>query len=87
LFRAKIRIDLLYNFCRSEKNNAPFKKGEDNLEISQEEQDTNNLFLAPCVLETITILSEALPDAMDSERDIRGDNVNWLTECMAYIMK
>jgi hypothetical protein len=50
-------------------------------------QDTNNLFRVPRVLETIKILSEALPDAMDSEIVIRCDNANWFTQCIASMMK
>jgi hypothetical protein len=63
------------------------KISEDNLDISEEKQDTYNLFHVPCVLETITVLSKALPDAMDSARVIRGDNMNWFTQCIAYMMK
>jgi hypothetical protein len=68
-------MDLLYNFCGSEKNQDLFKNVNLSLIYSKITKDKNNLLhVSRASLETKKILPEAFPDAINNKIVIRGDN-------------
>jgi hypothetical protein len=77
---------MLRKFCGSEKVNFHFTELKIT-SISRKRSKIQIVFRAWRALETTQILSEALPNPVDSERVIGGDNVDWFFLFIAYIMK